>query len=459
MQHEVGPHSVPGLFVHDEIAVLVAQPEFGLVIVARPESLFLEYILQYGFAEVALHLVPAFEGLGEVIGGISYRQGLFFQLSDGFFEFGLDGAAFFGVALLLLLKGVRHLADFRLQLARNGLHTFLCLRLEGFLPCPEVFLTLGHEVFPRHLQRLLLPFLHLPQILLVLGPQVCDGLFMLGLEGDNGLFMLGLEGSDARLILSLVIETERLRRGQFPRLPFQFAPVAGCKNAPGEYNRNDSHCRSYRKSQKKVHGLFLYQVEKFVSCTFVFEEHPRESRSGRHRVRLLYTPERHTGMAGLDDHCDAERLESLFDAVPYLHSQAFLHLEASREGLDYPRNLAQTGNRPVRHVCDVTFAYEWHNMMFAGRIEVYVLHQDHLTVVLPEECRFQYLSAILSVSLRHELKCLSDPLRSLHKSLTLRVFTQQTQYLPIVPGYLCRNAFIVDLFLMVCHLYCSLLQN
>ena len=91
MEGEVGAHLTACLFVLDDIALFVAEPDFGLVVVPFTQALGFEYVLKYGLAEDALHLVLAFEGAGQVLGLVAYGVGLLLEVADRLGELGLNG--------------------------------------------------------------------------------------------------------------------------------------------------------------------------------------------------------------------------------------------------------------------------------------------------------------------------------------------------------------------------------
>ena len=71
MEDEVRAHLLAGVLVADEAAVPVAEPVLGLVVVTFPHPQVPEHVLEDGLPEVPLHLVLAFEGLGQVFGLIA----------------------------------------------------------------------------------------------------------------------------------------------------------------------------------------------------------------------------------------------------------------------------------------------------------------------------------------------------------------------------------------------------
>ena len=144
-------------------------------------------------------------------------------------------------------------------------------------------------------------------------------------------------------------------------------------------------------------------------------------------------------MGRLDDHRDSHGIEGLLDAVPYLHREPFLDLKPARVCLHDPCYLAESRDCPVRNVCDMRLADEWHEMVLAGRVQLYVFHKDHLAVVLPEERAAENFRSVLPVSLGQELQGFGNPLRGLQQPFPVRVFSQQPEDFTIMRRNLFRR--------------------
>ena len=161
-------------------------------------------------------------------------------------------------------------------------------------------------------------------------------------------------------------------------------------------------------------------------------------------------------MLGFDDDGDAERVQRILDAVADLDREALLDLEPAGVGLDHTGDLAQSGDLAVGDVRDVGLADEGAHMMLAHRVEFDVPDYDHLLVLLVENGLLYNLSAVLLVSLGHELERFRDTLGGLHEPLALRVFAYQAEYLLDVDGYLGSHFFVVDFFFRIWHRICSI---
>ena len=163
-------------------------------------------------------------------------------------------------------------------------------------------------------------------------------------------------------------------------------------------------------------------------------------------------------MRGFYHHSHTKRVEGVLNAVTYLHGKPLLDLKAACIGLHHPGNLAQAGNLSVRDVCDMGLPDEWHDMMFAGRVQFDVLHENHLAVVFVEHCAAKYLGSVLMLAMSKELQGLRYPLRGFDKTFTLRIFAKKAQDFLIMFSYLSGNVLAVDFILYVCHFVINFLQ-
>ena len=180
MEGEVRTHLLAGLFVHYDVAFLVAKPEFGIVVVSLPKPFRLEYVLEYGFAENALHLVLALECAGQGLGLVAYGLGLLLEVLDRFGELSPDGSTLFGLRLFLRLERFLHLLDIPVKPSCDSLHGFGRFLLESFLPSLEgLFVFKGQGGFGR-LDGLFLSRLELCNGLFVTCPYLLQGLVVLG---------------------------------------------------------------------------------------------------------------------------------------------------------------------------------------------------------------------------------------------------------------------------------------
>jgi hypothetical protein len=88
---------------------------------------------------------------------------------------------------------------------------------------------------------------------------------------------------------------------------------------------------------------------------------------------------------GLHDDRDPQRLDLLPDRFGDLVRQPLLDLQAPREDLDEPRDLAEADHLPVREVGDVAAAEERQQVVLAQAVEVDVADDHHLVVVDGEQ--------------------------------------------------------------------------
>src|SRR5262245_57602686 len=98
------------------------------------------------------------------------------------------------------------------------------------------------------------------------------------------------------------------------------------------------------------------------------------------RMLFLYAAHHHAQVAGFNHHAHAQRLDGVLDGFGDLHGQAFLHLQAAREDVHQPGDLAQSHYFAVGNVSHVNLAEEWQQMMLAQAEHLDVLDDDHFVV-------------------------------------------------------------------------------
>ena len=65
---------------------------------------------------------------------------------------------------------------------------------------------------------------------------------------------------------------------------------------------------------------------------------------------------------------------------------------------------------------------EWEEMVFTERIDLDILHQDHVVALFAEDCVPDDVVGVLVHSLEEEFECLLDPFRGFEESLPVGVF-------------------------------------
>ena len=149
-------------------------------------------------------------------------------------------------------------------------------------------------------------------------------------------------------------------------------------------------------------------------------------------------------------------MKRLFDAVADLDCQALLDLQPAGVGLHDTRDLAQAGDFAVRNICYVSLADERAHVMLAHRVQLDVPDYHHLLVFLVENGLLNDLSAVLLVSLGHELQGFRHALGGLHEPLARRVLADEAEDFLDVRGYLGGHFFVVDFFFDIWHRICSI---
>ena len=168
-------------------------------------------------------------------------------------------------------------------------------------------------------------------------------------------------------------------------------------------------------------------VHKLLAGLGVVHKGTGEVAGGGDAVLLLHTTHRHAHVLRLNDHRHAQRVEGFLYAVFNLLGEAFLYLQPAGKSIYHTWYLTQAHNSSVRNIRHMRLAHEGHHVMLAEGIELYVLHDNHLLVVLVEHGRTQYLLGVEVVSVGEEEHGLGYAFRGFQQALTLRIFTQQAQ--------------------------------
>ena len=113
-----------------------------------------------------------------------------------------------------------------------------------------------------------------------------------------------------------------------------------------------------------------------------------------------------------------------------LVGQALLNLQAAREDVDQPRDLAQAEHPALRDVGDVALAEERQQVMLAETVEVDVPDDHHLVIIDAEQRVVQRGVDIGRVAARQELERLLHPLRCIEQSFARRILAQLREQLP-----------------------------
>src|SRR5687768_970264 len=129
------------------------------------------------------------------------------------------------------------------------------------------------------------------------------------------------------------------------------------------------------------HGCtVLDQLEKLHAGTRVVPEDAEHGAGHCKRVLLFDAAHRHAQVSTLADHRHAARVDRLEYRLRDLVRHALLNLQAPREHVDEPRDLAQPDDPRIRNVRDMTLAEERQQVVFAQAVEINVLDDDHLAV-------------------------------------------------------------------------------
>src|SRR6188768_1407957 len=96
-------------------------------------------------------------------------------------------------------------------------------------------------------------------------------------------------------------------------------------------------------------------------------------RDGR-RTRLLYAPDRHAHVFGLEHHGNAARRQNLFDGGRDLRGHVLLGLQPARIDVDQAGKLGEAHDPVHRLVGDMRLAHERHHVVLAMGVEGDVAH-------------------------------------------------------------------------------------
>src|ERR1022692_2763071 len=96
------------------------------------------------------------------------------------------------------------------------------------------------------------------------------------------------------------------------------------------------------------------QRQEFGSCFLFAAEATEHGRSYRRRMLFLDATHHHAQMPGLDDNADALGLDGALDGLRNLRGQAFLDLQAAREGIDEARYFAQADDFSIWNIATCT---------------------------------------------------------------------------------------------------------
>lgn len=156
-------------------------------------------------------------------------------------------------------------------------------------------------------------------------------------------------------------------------------------------------------------------------------------------------------MHGFDDYGHSEWMQGLLNAVANFDGETLLNLQPASEGVHHPGYLAQAGDFTIRDIGDMGLADEREHMVLAHGIDVNVFHKDHLTVFLIEDGGADDFGSALEIALGEELEGFGYPLRGLQQPFSLGVFSEETENLLHMDGYLGRSLLVVFVYFPVCH--------
>ena len=138
MQDEVRAHTLVGILVAEDVAMLVPESLFLIIVTALLESFCSKEIVQDDLAPVALSLVPAFQRIGEIVGLVSDAERLLAQIPYGIFDVVLEALGGLGAGLAVAVEGFLHAAD---------------VLVEAFRYMPEGLAGLAVELFLARLEK------------------------------------------------------------------------------------------------------------------------------------------------------------------------------------------------------------------------------------------------------------------------------------------------------------------
>ena len=111
--------------------------------------------------------------------------------------------------------------------------------------------------------------------------------------------------------------------------------------------------------------LCSYQMYKLFTGVQFFKKNAGEGRGCCNRILFLNTPYLHAHVLCFNYNSNAQRIEAILEAIPYLGSQALLNLQPPAESLHYTCNLAQTSNISVWNIGNMCLPEKREHVMFA----------------------------------------------------------------------------------------------
>lgn len=132
---------------------------------------------------------------------------------------------------------------------------------------------------------------------------------------------------------------------------------------------------------------------------FVLVEGAAEIAGGGYASLLLHTTHLHAHVLCLNYDHNTLGMQCLLNCLTHLFCKALLQLKAVTEDIHHTGNLAQARHHTVGDVCHMHTSVEREHVMLAKRIEIDVLHYDHLVAaLLVEDGTFQYGHRVLPVT-------------------------------------------------------------
>src|SRR4051812_16655681 len=126
-----------------------------------------------------------------------------------------------------------------------------------------------------------------------------------------------------------------------------------------------------------------------------------------------------------NDDTDAARFEMLFDRLRDLAREALLNLQAARETVDEPRELADADDF-ARQVADACLAVERQHVVLAGGVKADAAQDDHLVAALFERAGEDF-GGIVGISGRHLAPRLEHARGRVKRAVTRRVFAYKSK--------------------------------
>jgi hypothetical protein len=125
----------------------------------------------------------------------------------------------------------------------------------------------------------------------------------------------------------------------------------------------------------------------------------------------------------LYDHPYTQGIERILNHIEYLMREALLYLQAADIALYHMRQLAEACNNTIGYIGYMCLAKEGQQMMFAKRIEFYVLYQHHFAIVFMKLGRIDDICGIHFITLGYELHRLCHALWRFQQAFAVWVFT------------------------------------